>query len=92
MLQFEKLSMEQHFIDIARKEENTILNVFKKQKGFVSFEESKDLISADRIINHGVFIQTEYRFNGKLVLIVYAPKCAQENDTFKTTVEYREFL
>lgn len=84
--------MEQLLIDLARKEENIILDVFKKQDGFVSLEESKDLMSADKIINNGVFIQTEYRFNGKLILVVYAPKYTTEDNVFKATVEYREFL
>jgi len=92
MLQFEKTILERHALDVLGKEEALILSVFKKKKDFISIEESKHLISINKIINNGVFIKTEYLFKDKLVLIVYAPKYEFINYTFTSTVEYQEIF
>ena len=92
MLNFEKTILERHALDVLGKEEALILSVFKKKKDFISIEESKHLISINKIINNGVFIKTEYLFKGKLVLIVYAPKYEFINCTFTSTVEYEEIF
>jgi len=92
MLNFEKSLHERCAFDLLNKEENLILSVFKKKKDFVSIEESKHLITANKIIYNGIYIKTEYLFKEKLVLIMYAPKYEYVDYTFKATVEYEEIF
>ena len=82
--------MQEHIKNCAKKEEDLILSVYKKQKGFISLEESKHLISVNKMVKDAVHVGTDYLFNGKVILTMYPPKFSEESGVFKVTWNYME--
>jgi len=83
--------MQNYIKDLAKKEEDLIMNCFKKQKRFVSIEESKHLIEVRRMMKFDEHAGTDYVFDGKVILTIYPPKFTEENGRFNATINYQEY-
>jgi hypothetical protein len=80
-----------HINEFAKKEEQLIMSIYKKQKGFVSVEESKDKIEVNRMMKFGEHVGTDYIFDGKRILTIYPVKFTEENGRFKCSFDYLEY-
>jgi hypothetical protein len=82
--------MQNHIMTLAKKEEDLIMSCFKKQKGFISVEESKHLIEVRRVMKFEEHVGTNYVFDGKVILTIYPAKFSEENGKFNATINYQE--
>lgn len=83
--------LENRISEFAKKEEQLIMSIFKKQKGFVSVEESKDKIEVKRMMRFGKHTGTDYFFDSKRILRVYPVEFTEDNGRFKCSFNYLEY-
>ena len=83
--------MQDHIRTLAKKEEDLIMSCFKKQKGFISVEESKHLIEIRRMMKFDEHVGTDYVFDGKVILTIYPPKFSEENGRFNAMINYQQY-
>jgi hypothetical protein len=91
MEDFKDTIIQKHIETIAKKEEDLIMSCFKKQKGFISVEESKQLIEVRKMIKNEVLVWTDYVFDGKVILTIHPPKFSEENGMFNATINYQQY-
>jgi 1-aminocyclopropane-1-carboxylate deaminase/D-cysteine desulfhydrase-like pyridoxal-dependent ACC family enzyme len=83
--------MQNHIRTLAKKEEDLIMSCFKKQKGFISVEESKHLIEIRRMMKFEEHVETDYVFDGKVILTIYPPKFQEDNGKFNAVINYQQY-
>lgn len=86
-----ELIIQDHISKFTAKEEALILRVYKKQKGFVSLQESKDLIEVNRIYRNEKHVSTDFLFNGERILTTYPPEFSERDGRFTTSIDYIEY-
>lgn len=80
-----------HIDSVVKRHDELILTILKKQKGFVSLEESYHHVEVNRIFNGVQHLGTDYLFKGKRFLTIFPIESKEENGRFSTCFNYQEF-